>query len=760
MRISERLERVVMHHGVALLAVIALSTALLGLGYARLRWTSDPEVITLEGSDELDFYRAFVSRWGSDKWIVLAYEVEDAFSPASLQLLRELTGTLQDVPGVASVASLDTAAAVETGPFGPYVRPLVPDEIGSDPGLREAALANGFVRDQLVSQDGRLLLVGVQLEATELDSTAQEREVLAEIDTRLAAPNFAALRVQRAGSPVFNRELERLNLRDNALFTPLALAMIALVLGLLFRSVLATGLALGTVGLTVVWTQGLMGWLGVPMNITTSLLPPLLMVIAVAYAIHVISGYVERLGEGLDRERALRWTFDEMLPSCFWTAATTAIGFASLLTVRIESVRVFGLFSVLGVAFAWLHCSIVLPALLVRLPFEGVAERRVELAWLRFVVAGSRRRWPALGFLAVVLALGLWGAPRVEIATHDGEFFRPENPINRTYRLIESRIGGVTPFEVELRADAPGAFRTAEGVRSLDAIQKRLARVPELSAGTSLVDLLRASHPDLDLGDSDALQRELFLLAALEPSEVGRFVRDDARLARVSARAVAMTSARSEAILRELRSDSDRLVPAGWTVRFTGLVPVFAQMEQYLVTGQLASYGSAILSVALVFLFLHRSFRLTAVALAVNVAPIGPTAALMAYLGIRLDVATIMVASIALGIVVDDTIHVLHAWRRGLELRGSAEGALEYALGVAGRPTILTAVILVCGFGMLTLSDFQPTAHFGGLVAFTVAVSLAVELLVLPPALGWLAPHFLTDLRANPGTGSIPSRIP
>jgi predicted RND superfamily exporter protein len=189
-------------------------------------------------------------------------------------------------------------------------------------------------------------------------------------------------------------------------------------------------------------------------------------------------------------------------------------------------------------------------------------------------------------------------------------------------------------------------------------------------------------------------------------------------------------------------------------------VPVFAQMEQYLVTGQLASYGSAIALVALVFLVLHRSASLTALALLVNVAPIGPTAAAMAWFGVRLDVATIMVASIALGIVVDDTIHLLHAWRRGLELRGDAQAALEYALGVAGRATILTALILIGGFGMLTFSDFQPTAHFGALVAFTVAVSLAVELVVLPPALSRLAPRFLAGERANPGTEAIPSRAP
>ncbi|MGH2901646.1 MAG: efflux RND transporter permease subunit, partial [Solirubrobacteraceae bacterium] len=376
--------------------------------------------------------------------------VDDAFAPENLTRLRALTNALEDVPGVASVASLDTAVEVDTGPFGPYARPLVPDLIRADPTLREAALANGFVRDQLVSPDGRLVLVAAQLDATELDSSAEERRVLAAVDARLAEPPFDGLHVQLAGSPVFNRELERLNRRDNALFTPLALAMIGGVLALLFRSALATGLALGTIGLTVVWTQGLMGWLGVPMNITTSLLPPLLMVIAVAYAIHVISGYVERLGDGMSRSQALHWTLEEMLPSTFWTAATTAIGFASLVAVRIESVRVFGLFSVLGVAFAWLHCAVVLPALLVRLPLEGVAERRVELAWLRFVIAGARRPRLAIGFLLLAVALGVWGAPRVEVATHDGEFFRPENPINQAYRLIESRIGGVTPFEVEV----------------------------------------------------------------------------------------------------------------------------------------------------------------------------------------------------------------------------------------------------------------------------------------------------------------------
>jgi hypothetical protein len=189
-------------------------------------------VITLEGSDELDYGFA---RWGSDKWIVLPRGRRCVLERKS-DVLRKLTTALQDVPGVASVASLDTAAAVDTGPFGPYVRPLVPDEIGSDPGLREAALANGFVRDQLVSRDGRLLLVAVQLEAGELDSTAQERRCRAR-STRACwpRPSSRSTRAARRLTGVQPRA-RRLNRRDNALFTPLALGMIAVVLPLLFAA--------------------------------------------------------------------------------------------------------------------------------------------------------------------------------------------------------------------------------------------------------------------------------------------------------------------------------------------------------------------------------------------------------------------------------------------------------------------------------------------------------------------------------------------
>jgi uncharacterized protein len=724
--------------GPRLLFALGLLTLFFAAGYARLEWTRSAEVLTLEGSTELAHYKEWLTRWGSDELIVLAYETPDAFAPAELLRLRELTDALLDVEGVAWVSSLDTAFTIDTGPFGPYARGLVPDDLTSTEDLRAQALANPFVRDRLVSADGQMLLLAVQLEGSELDNDALEARVLAGIERVLAAPAWADTEVLRAGSPVFNQALAELTQRDQALFTPLVVVVIAVCLSALFMSAVPTLLALAVVLVSVVWTLGLMGWLGIPMNITTSLLPPLLMVIAVTDAIHMISGQIGRLAAGDSRADALRWTLDEVLPACFWTCVTTAFGFASLVLVQIDSVRQFGLFSVIGVCVGFFHTVVLLPALLLRVPLERSAEHRRGGRLLAFCMYMAHRPLIALAVLVVCMAVSAVGIPRLEVATHDGEFFRASHPINRAYRAIEREIEGVTPFEVELAAPSADALRAPASIRAIAALQDELDAIPELSRGISIVDLLRAASPDLDLADDAAVRRSLFLLETLAPTEVAQLVRRSPPLARISARAVAMTSARTEALLAQVTEQAAHTLPAGWSARPTGLVPVFAQMEQYLVEGQLGSYGLAVLGIAAAFLVIFRSPALVLAALVANVIPTAVAGGILGLAGIRLDVATIMVGSVALGISVDDTIHLLRGYQQGLRECSTRRDALARALDVSGRAALLTSLVLILGFAALVLSGFQPTAHFGLGVALSITTAMAGDLVVLPALLLWI----------------------
>jgi uncharacterized protein len=733
--IPAALERLARTRGGVALAVVLALTIPLAIGYLRLPWTQDPEVLTLEGSDALDFYREYVHRWGSDKLVVLAYEVDDAFAPATLEQLRDLTDALGEIPQVRRVASLDRAFTVDTGPFGPYARPIVPDTIAADPAIRDTALASRMVRDALVSADGRVLLLALELESRELDSTGTESAVLGEIQTILGQPEFADLHVHLAGAPVFNREISRLNQRDQGRFVPLTIGAIAGLLLLLFRSLTVTGLALGMLFLTVSWTLGIMSWLGIPMNITTGLLPPLLMVVTIAETIHLLHAWLDRLQAGDDPPAAVHAMLHEVLPSCGWTTLTTAVGFASLLLVQIESVRLFAAFAVLGIGISLLHLSITLPAALLRMPVPVRAPRAIAVWQLGLIEGAARRPRIGIALLAASLALGAIGLPRIDVSTHDGEFFARDNPLNQAYRFIEARMQGVTPLEVEIRAPQAGGFREPRAVRDLQLLQTALAAHDGVAPGTSLADLLIAANPELDLADDAAVERTLFLLSTLASDELAQVTRDDGRLARISARAKAMSSAESEALLADLQREAEAIFPPGWQVRFTGLVPVFSQMEQVLVGGQVQSYGLAVLSIAVIFALLFRSLPLVIAALVANTAPIVATLGWMGVAGIRLDVATIMVASIAEGIIVDDTVHFVRAFQHACQRTGDRERALHVALQTSGRPIVLTGLLLAAGFAIPMLSDFQPTAHFGMLVCMAVLAALVAELFILPPAL-------------------------
>ncbi len=735
-RAAALLARLAVERGALVLGALALVTALALGGYARLQFTQSPELIALQGSDELAFYREFLARWGSDELIVLAYSVPDAYAPRELERLRALTAALGEVAQVRRVWSLDTAFSVDTGPLGPYARPLVPDDLSQvGPELRAAAQSSPFVRDTFVSADGRTLLLSVQLEGRELDNAGVEREALAGIDAVLADPAYAGLELHLAGSPIFNRELARLNQRDNARFTPIAIALVGLGAALLFRSLLVALALLAVVGTTVIWTLGAMGALGVPLSITTSLLPPLLLVIGIAEAIHLLSSYLDRLGAGAPRASALAAALDEVVAPCFWTSLTTACGFAGLLGVAIEGVQTFAAFAVLGIVFALVLTLSLLPALLLRLPLERSARGR----------AGSRRNAAgrlatprprlAAALVAGALALGAWALPRVEVATHDGEFFAREHPLNRAYRFIESRLAGVTPLEIEVRAPAPGGARSPRALSGIAELQSRMARLPELTPGISLVQLVESTSPGTDLRDPDAVQRALFLLETLAPEDVAAWIDHDHQRARISARTRAMTSERSRQIAQSVERDALQIFGPGFSVRASGLVPVFSEMEQYLIEGQLRSYGMALLALGVCFALAFRSARIALIALVPNVIPVFVTAGAMVLLGWRLDVATVMVASVALGIIDDDTIHLTHAYLRGLEAHGDPQRALEHAMHAAGRPTLLASVILAGGFAALALSDFQPTAHFGALVALTVVCAVFADLIVLPAAL-------------------------
>jgi hypothetical protein len=339
--------------------------------------------------------------------------------------------------------------------------------------------------------------------------------------------------------------------------------------------------------------------------------------------------------------------------------------------------------------------------------------------------------------------------PRLRVSTHDGEFFPPDHAINRAYDFIEARLGGITPLEIVFESDHRGGLRDPAALAAIARLQNFLDAEPATQRGVSIADWVDQARDALEAPaqralplDAAALERVAFVLEAVAKDDLPYWVRDDWRQARLSTRSLGLDSEQNHALLlRVERAAQEALagVP-GVRATVTGLVPVFARMEEYLLTSQIQSFGTALLAIFVVFVLLLRSPGWALVAMLPNVVPVVWTLAFMALFEIPLDVVTVMIASITLGVVVDDTIHLLHGFERA-QAEGKAPGAaMSDALLRSGHALVFTALVLALGFGTLALSEFRPTARFGELTALTIAVALVAELLLLPALVHVLAP--------------------
>jgi hydrophobe/amphiphile efflux-3 (HAE3) family protein len=735
------------HPRAVLGALVALSLALAAAA-PFTRWDPSPDALTIEGSSELAAYRDYLAAFGSDELLVIAFEHPDLLGHDGLATLRALTEQLLDGPGVEDVMSLDTAYDVEFGPFGPFAAPLVPDALEAAPPAGELLArvrALPLARDGLVDETGHSAAIVVKPRAAELgaDARRQQRAMLDGVDAVLARPEFAGLRFHLAGSPVFNRELERLNTRDNALFTPVAAGLVAVLLALALRGAVVVALAMGCVGGTVAWVRGAMTLLGVPLDTTTSLLAPLLMVLAVCVVVHVLVRYQRERAAGRSAAEAVDEIEAHVLLPALLTAVTTAIGFVSLLVSPIASVRSFGVFSALGTLVSFLLGAVAVPAALRLLEPAGRAAGRDRVgAWLRAIARFSEQHaGKILVATAALVVLGLASLPRLRVSTHDGEFFPPDHPINLAYDFIEARFGGITPLELVFESDRPEGLRDPAALAAIARVQDFLAATPETLRGVSLADWVGQARQALEGPeaqtrplDAASVDRAAFVLEAVAQDDLPYWVRDDWTRARLSSRTIGLDSEQNTALLARVEAAAHAAVAGvpGLSVHVTGLVPVFARMEEYLLSSQIRSFATATLSILVVFAVLLRSVGWALVAMVPNLVPVVLTLAWMALAGIPLDVVTVMIASITLGIVVDDTVHLLHGFQRA-RAEGLAPGAaMADALARSGHALVFTALVLSLGFATLALSEFRPTARFGELTAVTIAVALAAELLLLP----------------------------
>lgn len=731
-RVLRRLAAVVLRARIPVLLLTGVVTIVLGLMSARVGFDSAVDIWFLDDAPELATYDAFKAAFGTDELLVVGIFDDDVFDNETLAHIEAITSTLATIELVHRARSITNATELFHDDDTLEHRPI--RVVGTASTTRERALANPLVRDLLVAADGTAAAVVVELEA-EADTFEEKVALVREVKRRAALVD-ERLDVRVAGTPAINEAIYRYSRRDFALLGGLALALI-LGIGLVaFRSVTLALLPLGVVVAAVVWIFGVMGILGLRINLVSQSLVTVVLAVGIADAIHLLTEYRARLHtEG--RDEALTSAVAETFVPCAFTTLTTVAGMLSLLSSHLVPIREFGALAAAGVATALVLTFSALPAALTLLPTPPAADPARGLGGaLDAMVHGVKRvRFVVLAVFVVATTFALWRVIEIRVGANPVAYFLEGDPVREDIRAIDERLGGSTSIELFVES-ADGGLGDPEILARLATLERWLETLPSVTRVLSVTDALESASLAMTgtatISKDRATIAQTYLL--LEDEEgLGAFVDDARERGRISAR-VRMTDAAE--LVREIPAVEARLA-AGYSgdelkVRPTGFVKLIGQMELYIVDSQLKSFALALVVVSLLMVVLLRSLRLGILAMIPNLVPIAGGLAVMELLGIHLDPGTAMIGSVTLGLVVDDTVHLFSRYaaeqRKGLE----PSDAITIAVRQVGRALVVTSVVLALGFGVLGFGSFTPNVYFGIVASVVISLALVCDLVVVP----------------------------
>jgi hypothetical protein len=490
------------------------------------------------------------------------------------------------------------------------------------------------------------------------------------------------------------------------------------------------------------------------MNILNNVIVPLLIIIGISDATHLIQRYRDEvsLDDDPDRRAAGRRTVRAIAVACMLTSATTAVGLGSLVVSKTVMLRHFGVTSGLGVMVSYVVIITFVPAILTWVtPPKRERVRRERTSMFTNVTSSLvarllQWRWLVLGVTALFTVGAGYVASRITVDHALLDQFDESDPVYTTTLLIEEKLAGVRPLELVLVSDEEDRFMDPEMIQAIQEIRNWAALRPEIIRTLSYGDMLRESYALL--ADDPGVRSENFksakqvkglvtMMSQRKPSPLTDWLTEDGTKARVQFKLRDVGAQATMRFLDLLEEVIETGLAGDESVRFsfTGEAYTGSRGQAAVVNDLLGSLLVAVMVIFLLLAFFFRSVRLGLLSIPPNLIPLVATMAYMVWREIPLNVSTVIIFSISLGLAVNGTIHVLARFREEMQTGIGREASLVRAARGTGRAIVISCVTLMAGFSVLGFSSFVPVRNFGELIAVTIGGCLVATLIVLPPLL-------------------------
>ncbi len=761
----ERLYLLVVNRPKTLLILLFLLTCAFGLYAKDIRLDSSVESLLSQDNPDSRYYAEVRQLFGSDEVGVVGLLADDIYTADVLRRITRLTEALEKIEGVQEVLSLtnavDPIADVVEPPL--LVKQIPTDQAGLDM-LRDTLADRPIYIKNLVSEDGKAAAINIFFADMDDDEFMQrgiDEHIQALIDTeRETGPE----QLFYTGLPRFKVYSARAMQSDLSRFVPLTLLAIVVVLFFSFRSLRGVLLPALTIIVSLIWTLGIMVLAGSSLSLGSIALPPLILVLGTAYSLHVVAEYYELARpDGAVQDVVLETLRKTSPPICI-TAFTTVLGFLSLGVNPLTSIREMGIFSSVGILIAFLLSIILVPALLMQLhlpskPAEDFAPR---------VTAGLRRigrfaiqnRLTVIGASLLCAAVALWNISSIQVDSNFQAFFRPNDPIRQATDAINEHLVGSMAFYVVIDGAEKDVMKQWDTLRRIKDLQSYIDSLPGVDKTVSFVDycelldrgaqsgggeimvgpggeIIMAPSPEnpTTFWQEPSQLRAVMQLVAGSPTSFRSVASPDFARSNILVRTTLSGSQEISALAEHITAYAQERFPPDLKVRPTGNLILLTETTGDIITGQIRSLSLAAGVIFIIMSAMFLSARVGLIAMIPNIFPIVIFFGLMGLSGAVLNLGTSIIAAIALGIAVDNTVHLMTRLSAEVNTAPDQETALLQTLGTVGKPSLYASVILLLGFLVLYFSTFVPIREFGMLSAATMVVAFGADVILLPALL-------------------------
>ena len=697
-----------------------------------------------------------------------------------MRQIEQLTRALEDeVPFVKEVTSLSNVEFMEGAPPDDI---LVYDLLAEFPETQEELFV---IRDKvmkkpiyvggLVSADSELGAVIVEMSRSSIDSLDEIRldpdggdglgnlypQVSFEaIEAVLKRPEYAGIEFFHSGDVAINATYNTVFIEDDLpLLTALSVLVIALSLALVFRR------PIGVIGpfMVVVFAMavsiGVIGLIGWDIDFMFGMMPTLLITVGVADSVHILSEFDHYQRQLRDRRHAIRRTLYLVGPPCLLTSLTTAAGFLSLSFSPVKSVAHLAVYSAAGVTAAFIASITILVAFLyfgrqprtVAPSKERRAERGKPLSTLLSSVATFviRFRNAILVASAVVFAVSAWGISMLTVDSYFLLEFSEKIPVRRTTQFVDDHMSGTYSIVYVFDSGESDGIKNPAVLHEIERVQRQAERHPLVTKTYSVVDMIKDINESFHNGDPtyyripesrDLIAQYLLVYEMSGGEEIRDYLSIDYARATLELRCKMKETSRLRGIVDDIDAHLDEEPLGASTISVSGIGALWLKFVEYITLSQIQGALLALSVVSLMMILVFRSVRIGLISMIPNIAPVVLVLGGMGWSGVYLDYYRLLIAPVAIGIAVDDTIHLMSRYHHEFARLRDYKKALYASMEGVGRALFITSAILVVGFLMNVFSVMDGQKSFGVLLAAVIAAALVADFLLMPALILWLKP--------------------